>query len=435
MDDADAVVPVFGILVKVQEAAAAQGGVALQRQPGGNVHTSRKLHAGAVGVRDVGCQRFANVAHFSGLYQLILVAHIIEVGAEAEGGAIVLIASFKVKQALCARSRVFAVVREVVALRLTMAHRSGGEQLVGSGSEGETGLGVEEIVGLIHVQYMLGGSAVLVVNVFVVVAVRLVVDAAVLDIAKGAEFVRQRVGSLHKSAAVKLGSIGIVILVIIADAAGEFLVGDICQVSEVIAKELLYGESCHGVPAFAVVTEVGNEAESVLAKAFLAHEIALGHLLAVLAYEIGNTILDQFVLVAEFIVVTVSVGVMGNCGKAPGRVNLPGKTQQVVVLPEIVRSARPIGTVVHTVALGGVVGTVNDHLLIQGVVKSQPLVIHILVCLDAGLLPVSAIHNGQVTAAGCHSVPGLAGVLVIANEFVTDGVVGTKPGQRTQITA
>ena len=77
VDDGRPVVPVLHIFVEVQEPVAAQGGVAFEREPGRDVPARHQLDAGAVGVRDVGGEGFADVTQLAGLDQLVLVAHVV----------------------------------------------------------------------------------------------------------------------------------------------------------------------------------------------------------------------------------------------------------------------------------------------------------------------------------------------------------------------
>ena len=216
---------------------------------------------------------------------------------------------------------------------------------------------------------MLGGRPVFVVNVFVVVAAGLVVDAAVLHVGEGAEPGRQRDGRFDEGAAVEFRGVGIVVPVVAVteDPLREFLVGGVDQVAEVVALELLDGEAGERVPGAALVVDVGYQAEAVLVQAFLAHEVAPLDGIAVFVDEGGQAVFDQFVVLAELLVVAVTVGVVADGGEVPIRTGLPGETQQMVVLPEVVRRAGPGDILGQVIALDEVtaVRVVEDGIILR----------------------------------------------------------------------
>lgn len=123
MDGLASVVPVFNDLVEVLDLVGAKGGVGLKSEPAGYIHTGGKLDTGTVGILDVRRKVLTDVADKSGLDELVDIVHKVEVGSSAENRAVVLVAELIVIDVLSLRRRIASVVGEVVALRLTVAHR------------------------------------------------------------------------------------------------------------------------------------------------------------------------------------------------------------------------------------------------------------------------------------------------------------------------
>ena len=307
---------------------------------------------------------------------------------------------------------------------------------MGAVAEIQSGLGVEEVPVLVDVEHVLLDAAVAVLDVFVIVSVGTVIHAAVLDVAECTQVGRKAEGGLEEGAAVELGCVGVVVAVAAAfaeEAFGKFLIGGVDEVAEVVAVEALDAEACDGVQASVVEFEVGHDAEAVLVETFLADEVAALDLVSGLVGEGLDAVFDEFVVVAEFFVVAVAVGVVADGGEVPGGADFPCEAEEVVVLPEVVGGAGPIEIVGEAVAFGGVGGAVDEHLLVEGVVLAEAFGAEVGVGLDAGLGAVGAVHDGEVVGAGGDAVPGLAGILVIPYEFVTYGVVEAEPGEGGEV--
>ena len=315
MDHRSAIVPVFHVFVEIEQAVAAQCGVGLEGQPGCRIDACRQLDTGAVGVRDVGGERFADVAQFAGLHQLVAIMHIIEVDAGAGPGSCHLVSGLYIIYALSARGRVLSVVGEIVALGLAVADGYRGIGPVRTVAEVEAGLGIEEVPGFVHVKILLLRVAVVIHVVFVVVAVGLVMDPAILQVAEYAPVLRQFEGGFDESAAVELGGVGVVILVRDILGPEQRRCRSIGQVAIVIADELLDGEARNGIPTPFLVGEIRHAAESVLRQAFLPHEVGTLDILAGPVGKIceigGEPVFCQLVVVTEFVVPAMAARIMG----------------------------------------------------------------------------------------------------------------------------
>ena len=297
-------------------------------------------------------------------------------------------------------------------------------------AEVDAGLGIEEVVLDIDVEHVLARSAVAVVDVLVVIAVRPVTDVAELQVAENAPGIGQRIGGLHEGAGVQFGGVGVIVAVaepalLVEDGriqAHQLLQGSagIGQVTEMVALELLHGQAADDVPGALPVADVRHDAVRILAQALLAHEVAVLDLVAGRVREIGNA---------------VTVRVVRRDGEFPVLVDVPGEVQDVVGLPEVVGGAGPERAVVHPVAVHRIIRAVDGHQLVEGVVLSQAGLPHIPVGQDAGLLPVGPVHDGEVVVAGRHAVPGLAGVLEIAEELVGEFPAASQPGQAAIVRA
>ena len=153
---------------------------------------------------------------------------------------------------------------------------------MGTGSIFEASLRVEEIVGLVDVQALVGEAAVLVLVELVVDAAGGVAHEAVLQVCECLETVAEGVSRFYKAAKVGLDCVGIVIEVV---PVGEFvglgfleivqqlLVFDIGQVAVVPAVEVLGRKTEAQVQFLALPVGIGNEPVGVLGKAFFADEI------------------------------------------------------------------------------------------------------------------------------------------------------------------
>ena len=173
-------------------------------------------------------------------------------------------------------SGIFGVVGEVVALRLPAGVGNGGVCLVGSESEAQTCLGVEEVIVFVDVERLIDVGAVASLAEFVVVAVGIVLHVAVLQVGKCIPVPEEAVGGLQISAVVVFVSVGVVIPIVLAARAHglvESFVGDVGQKSVVIATELLQVYSARYVPALVFVVHIVDSAVGMLGEAFVTYEI------------------------------------------------------------------------------------------------------------------------------------------------------------------
>ena len=377
VDGLCAIVPVFHHLVEVLDFVLAQGSVALNGQPGGGVDGSLQLEAHTVRVLDVGGQVLADVAHLSCLDELVGIVHIEEVRTQAEAVAVVGIAHLGVEQRLGLGSGVGAVVGEVVALRLTMAQGHGAIGAMAVLLPRDTCLGVQEVVSFIDVEPVLLGHAVVVCVVLVVVAVRLIAYIAVLEVCEGIPLLADVITGLEEHVGILLEGVGIVVsvltLVHLAEIGCHRGMGRIGQVAVVAALVLLYGESADDVPGVVLVVHVGQVAVGVLGQPLLAHEVGLLDIVALgICHEQSE--LREFVAGTELGVVAVAVGVVQRGGRRPVGVDIPGGSENVVVLPEVVRRLVPEGAVAHLVAgclivAAGILGKVAVSIIYQCLVE------------------------------------------------------------------
>ena len=103
---------------------------------------------------------------------------------------------------------------------------------------------------------------------FVVDAVGHVVHIAELKIAENTPSLCDVEGSFDKSATVQLAGVGVVVFMFVFAVAKVFLghvgVGDVGDIAEVVAAEVLQRQAANDIPSFAFVVGVPNEAVSVL---------------------------------------------------------------------------------------------------------------------------------------------------------------------------
>ena len=446
VDDRNPIVPILHVFVEIEQPVAAQGCISLQAQPGQEIHAGRQFHAGPVGDRDVGRQGFADVADLTGLYQLVAVTHIIEVDAGAGASAVDLVARLEIIQAFGPRSGIFSVVGEIVAFRLPVAYGDRGVGPVDAVAVVDARFRIEEIVVDIHVQQVPAGRSVPVVDVFVVVTVRPVVDATVLEVAEDTPGIRKSVRGLYVGASVELGRIRVIVAVaesVLVEAGRidtfeplhDIGIAGVGKISVVIAFELLDGNACQGIPAASCIMEAGYATPGILRQAFLPHEVAALDGLSRRIDEIRNAVFQQLVVVAELVVPAVSCRVVG-CRRERKRIgNVPAEAQQMVVLPEVVGRARPEGAVIHPVPFQRVMTAVDEQALVQGVIGSQPCLPEIGIGPDARFFAIGAVHQREVVVAGRHAVPGLSRVLEVADQFVTQFPTAAQPGQAAIVAA
>ena len=213
VDGSGTIVPVFNHFVEVLDLVLAQGGVGLDGQPFGGVYTCLQFHTHAVRVLDIGGEGLADVAHRAGLHELVVVVHIIEVGAGLEDASVVVVAQLIVEELLGLGEGIGAVVGEVVALGLAVAHGHGGVDVMAVRVEGDAALGVEEGVLLVDVELLVVILASFFVEL-VVDAVGLVVHIAELHVAEDGPVVGEGVGRLDEDVAVELLCVGVIVFVV-----------------------------------------------------------------------------------------------------------------------------------------------------------------------------------------------------------------------------
>ena len=109
------------------------------------------------------------------------------------------------------RERIVVVVREVVALRLTVAHGQGSVGPMVAGLIADTYLRIEEIVGLVDVQTLILVGTVRLLDELVVDTVRRVAHVPVLKVSEHCEMLAELLGGLDECAVVILSGIGIII--------------------------------------------------------------------------------------------------------------------------------------------------------------------------------------------------------------------------------
>ena len=251
---------------------------------------------------------------------------------------------------------------------------------------------------------------------------------AILQVAKDSPMVGDIECRFSKDAAIEFVGIGIVILqVAIGEVSmGDFFIGDIGHIAEVVALEVLHREAADDVPMRIAVFGVPNEAIGMLGEAFFANGVGF------YGFSIGFELVDaeflcQLVVIAKLIIVAVTIGVVQRRRRRPVLVDFPGGREEVVVLPEVVGGTVPIAAVVHLVALGHVVSVfvfdkvaflVGNKVFVERVELSQAHVPHVGVGLDTRVCAVGAVHKAEVVVARHYAVPSLSGSLKVADVFV-----------------
>ena len=310
------------LLVEVLDLVLAQGSITLNRQQFADVPASTQFDTGTIRLGNVGGQFLTDIAQLARLYQLVLEVHIVERGIEIEVGSFIAITQFIVNHLLSLGIRIFVVVREVVALRLTMTDGHSGiggvtvhidELLEWAVVPLDTHLGVHEVVLLVDVQRLVVPQAVGTLYKTVVDTVGLVVHTTVLHVARQIPFISspvvgQLIVAFHVDAAIKLLRVRIVVFVV---AIGQILraqrlVLDVGDIAEVVAVELLYREAAHHVPATVVVAQVAHQSVGILLQSLLAHEVGLG-------VGAQSELLASLLMVAELVIVAIAVGIVERC--------------------------------------------------------------------------------------------------------------------------
>ena len=354
------VAPVFHNLVKVLDLVGAEGCIGLKGQPLGDIHPCGKLNSGAIGVLDVGGKVLTDVALHSGLHKLVHIVHVVEVRRSAENGTGILVTQFVIIDVLRLRERIVVVVREIIALRLTVAHSQRGIGSMVANPIADTHFRIKEIVGLVDVQTLILVGTVLLLDELVVDAIRCVAHVPVLKVSECRKMLSELLGSLDKTTVIILSGIRVIILVtavvevsVVQTGKSRIMIDnvrvrDISEITEMVAPEHLAGKSSDDIPSVVVVTDVIDKPGSILRQAFLTDEIGC-YRFPVRFYHV-KTELGDLAARFELIIVAISVSVMkGQCG-LQALVDVPRSGKDVMVLPEVVRSLRPVAAVVQSVA-------------------------------------------------------------------------------------
>ena len=221
------------------------------------------------------------------------------------------------------------------------------------------------------------------------------------------------------------------------------IVSCIGDIAKVVAIKILEREAAYNLPAVALIVSIPHYAVCVLGEAFLTHEICT---LDVAAASIAgcHAKLGEFVVEAELVIVAVAIGVVNGGGSGPVFVDVPRSREDVVVLPEVVSGLLPQAAVLHLITVSDIVAigilgeialVVIGEGLIEGVILTQPYVIHILIGLDARIDAVCAVHKAEVVVACGNTIPCLTSALEVAYVFIAYLEVVIQPGNTAIVTA
>ena len=244
---------------------------------------------------------------------MVGVVHIIQGGTGAPVLCRIAVAQFEVEQRLSLWGRVRTVVGEVVALRFAMAQCCREEGAVAVLMEANARLGIEEVVLVVNIEVvLLHLTGVLILVELVVVAVGFVAHVAILDVGKHVPAVGDAIKCLDECTGIQLVGIGVVVLIVAVahQMLAQFFVLDIGEIAEVIAVELLNGESADDVPVLVLIVHVAHQSVGVLCKSLLAHEVSLFQRGTVCERIVIQSEFLQFVVQSELLVVAVAVGVV-----------------------------------------------------------------------------------------------------------------------------
>ena len=139
----------------------------------------------------------------------------------------------------------------------------------------ETCLRIEEVIFLIDIQELIHPLAISILYETVVDTISLIVNVTILHISERTPIFGKAVGSLQVCTGIKLLGIGVVVLMLtVAQVAlSEFFVLDVCDISEVIALELLYGEAAYDVPVSPLIIHIAHCSISILLQSLLPYKI------------------------------------------------------------------------------------------------------------------------------------------------------------------
>ena len=414
-------------LVELLDVVTAQGGVTFDGKPAQRTPSRTQFHSHTIRVLDIRRQRLADIALGTRLHELVTISHVVGIDTCIECRSAVHITQFQVVQPFCFGGRVGSVVGEVVAFGFTMADGIAEVCAVAVLMERKSCFRVQEVVFLVDVETLIGIGSVGIGIELVVDTIGEIAYMSELDIAKDVKPVGDVEGSLCICTHVALLGIAVVVFQfslfcrptvaelrwLISDDRGHRRVG-VGEVAEVVALEVLDRCTAKHVPAVVCIVHVPHHPVGVLAQSFLADEVAPLHSLAIRINIVGKSELLQFVLVAELVVVSISVGIVYGGVGAPVVVDLPGKREDVVVLPEVVGRLVPQRTVAHLIAADVPTSVpIGFEVFVQAVEASHPGIPQVIVGLDA----VVGIH-AVIVVAGGYTVPCLSRLLVVAEVLV-----------------
>ena len=395
------VVPGVGVIVAhvahiVLDAVAAQRGVHLPAQPVGKLHACQQLDTHAVTLVHVLGHQLANLVDLAVEHKLVLVVHVIQVGAQQVTVSAELVTGFPVIEFLARGMLEEETVGVVVARRL----------LLGNGKRGihavllvnlpvETSLGVEEVERLVDVKglqaFGIGGPVPL-----VIVARDAVADVAILQVGIGAQACGNHIVTLDIDVDVGLAAVVAVVLVVGSQRAGVVLDPD--DLAVVVVAVAVDAAAQRGSQAFAGILQREDTAAEVAIHTFLPHQARL------LAGSLGSHHGQQAVLlertgVLVLLVVAEAIGIV----------------QRHIEFPQGIERLVPDELVV---------GLAIDVLLV--LIEAR----HFAVVLNLAIGVIGAAFL-QVVAAD--AVPGMIGIFLAAKGDETQRGPGVEVAQLAEV--
>ena len=137
------------------------------------------------------------------------------------------------------------------------------------------GFRIEEVVFLINVEDMIDVHSVISLIELVIDTISLVRNMTILSIGKDAQLRCYSVCSLHIYAVIAFVGSRIVVLIIAFSKIfiAQLVIGNISNISEVIASELLQRHASYDIPLICLVVGIPNESVCVLLQTFLADKV------------------------------------------------------------------------------------------------------------------------------------------------------------------
>ena len=153
------------------------------------------------------------------------------------------------------------------------------------------------------------------------------------------------IGCLNECVAIELGSVRVVVFVVAIRHIflAYVLIGDVCKIAKVVTIELLKRETSDYIPKLVFVIGVPDKSVGVLRQTFFAYKVGLFYAI------IAKSEFLKFVIITEFVVIAVTIGVMQRCSGAPMLVDVVYSRQDIMVLPEVVCGLVPIAAIVHLI--------------------------------------------------------------------------------------